>query len=258
MATTAALGVRWRIALNDAALVYEPESSARRRFRIGFLGCTWRSSASASSGSSTSTSSPRHPTSCTASNGGRQRARRTNPSEYPTSGKIANLRPIVDATIWCRRSTSARSWSCVSRRGQLKGMDYLSEDRVEIRYTLPMGEIMFDFDALKSRTKGYASLNYEPSGERCRPGQGRHPVAGRGRRRVQRDRPPRQRLPTASPWRASSRSSSPGSSSVPIRRHRCPDHRPRTSACARRWPSATAVTSPGASCWRSRRKARSG
>jgi GTP-binding protein LepA len=45
-------------------------------------------------------------------------------------------------------------------------MDYLSEDRVEIRYTLPMGEIMFDFfDALKSRTKGYASLDYEPTGE---------------------------------------------------------------------------------------------
>ena len=55
---------------------------------------------------------------------------------------------------------------CQARRGQLQGMDYLSEDRVEIRYTLPMGEIMFDFfDALKSRTKGYASLDYEPTGE---------------------------------------------------------------------------------------------
>ncbi len=55
---------------------------------------------------------------------------------------------------------------CQARRGQLNGMDYLSEDRVEIRYTLPMGEIMFDFfDALKSRTKGYASLNYELAGE---------------------------------------------------------------------------------------------
>ena len=57
---------------------------------------------------------------------------------------------------------------CQAKRGTLGGMDYLSEDRVEIRYTLPMGEIMFDFfDALKSRTKGYASLNYEPSGEQA-------------------------------------------------------------------------------------------
>jgi GTP-binding protein LepA len=55
---------------------------------------------------------------------------------------------------------------CQSRRGTLLGMDYLSADRVELRYTLPLGEIVFDFfDQLKSRTKGYASLDYEPTGE---------------------------------------------------------------------------------------------
>jgi GTP-binding protein LepA len=55
---------------------------------------------------------------------------------------------------------------CQQRRGTLNGMDYLSEDRVEIRYTLPLAEIVFDFfDQLKSRTKGYASLDYEPIGE---------------------------------------------------------------------------------------------
>ena len=55
---------------------------------------------------------------------------------------------------------------CQLKRGNLQGMDYLSEDRVEMRYTLPMGEIAFDFfDQLKSKTKGYASLNYEVSGE---------------------------------------------------------------------------------------------
>jgi GTP-binding protein LepA len=57
---------------------------------------------------------------------------------------------------------------CQTRRGKLEGMDYLSEERVEIRYTLPMGEIIFDFfDALKSRTKGYASLDYELAGEQA-------------------------------------------------------------------------------------------
>ena len=55
---------------------------------------------------------------------------------------------------------------CQNKRGSLQGMDYLSEDRVEMRYTLPLAEIVFDFfDQLKSRTKGYASLDYEPTGE---------------------------------------------------------------------------------------------
>ena len=55
---------------------------------------------------------------------------------------------------------------CQARRGTLIGMDYLSADRVELRYTMPLGEIVFDFfDPLKSRTRGYASLDYEPTGE---------------------------------------------------------------------------------------------
>ena len=55
---------------------------------------------------------------------------------------------------------------CQSRRGSLLGMEYLSAERVELRYTLPLGEIIFDFfDALKSRTRGYASLDYAEAGE---------------------------------------------------------------------------------------------
>ena len=85
---------------------------------------------------------------------------------------------------------------CQTKRGNLQGMDYLSEDRVELRYTLPLAEIVFDFfDQLKSKTKGYASLDYEPTGEQAADaGQGRHPAAGRDGRRVLGDRAPRQRL----------------------------------------------------------------
>ena len=92
----------------------------------------------------------------------------TNPSEYPTDGKIAEVyEPVVRATILAPATYIGTILElCQSRRGIQHGMDYLSEDRVEIRYTLPLAEIVFDFfDALKSRTRGYASLDYEPSGE---------------------------------------------------------------------------------------------
>jgi GTP-binding protein LepA len=91
----------------------------------------------------------------------------TNPSEFPT-GKIAEVfEPVVRATILAPSEfIGAIMELCQQRRGVLLGMDYLSEDRIEIRYTLPLAEIVFDFfDNLKSRTRGYASLDYEPTGE---------------------------------------------------------------------------------------------
>jgi GTP-binding protein LepA len=93
----------------------------------------------------------------------------TNPSEYP-DGKIAEVRePVVRATILSPSDYIGTIMElCQNKRGNLQGMDYLSEDRVEMRYTLPLGEIVFDFfDQLKSRTKGYASLDYEVSGEQA-------------------------------------------------------------------------------------------
>jgi GTP-binding protein LepA len=88
----------------------------------------------------------------------------TNPSEYP-SGKIAEVHePVVRATVLTPKDFIGTVMElCQSRRGALHGMDYLSQDRVELRYRLPMAEIVFDFfDQLKSRTRGYASLDYEP------------------------------------------------------------------------------------------------
>jgi GTP-binding protein LepA len=91
----------------------------------------------------------------------------TNPSEFP-EGKIAEVHePVVRATLLSPSEFVGTIMElCQQRRGTMHGMDYLSEERVELRYTLPLAEIVFDFfDQLKSRTRGYASLDYETTGE---------------------------------------------------------------------------------------------
>jgi GTP-binding protein LepA len=91
----------------------------------------------------------------------------TNPSDWP-DGKIRTVyEPVVKTTIIAPSEFIGTIMElCQSRRGELGGMDYLSPERVELRYTMPLGEIIFDFfDALKSRTRGYASLDYEEAGE---------------------------------------------------------------------------------------------
>lgn len=161
-----------KLQLNDAALVYEPESSGALGFgfRIGFLGLLHleivRERLEREFNLDLIATAPNVVYTVVMEDG--REIVVTNPSEYPSDGKIASVRePVVSATILAPSDyIGAIMELCQSRRGQLGGMDYLSEDRVEIRYTLPMGEIMFDFfDALKSRTKGYASLNYELAGE---------------------------------------------------------------------------------------------
>ena len=91
----------------------------------------------------------------------------TNPSEFPESKLAQICEPVVRATVLLPTEfVGAVMELCQQRRGVLLGMDYLSEERVELRYTLPLAEIVFDFfDQLKSRTRGYASLDYEPTGE---------------------------------------------------------------------------------------------
>jgi GTP-binding protein LepA len=92
-----------------------------------------------------------------------------NPAELPAPNRIDHiLEPVVDAMILCPSEyVGAVMQLCERRRGEMQRMDYLSEQRVELRYKLPLGEIIFDFfDRLKSSTRGYASLDYEPAGMR--------------------------------------------------------------------------------------------
>ena len=160
-----------KLKLNDAALVYEPETSAALGFgfRIGFLGMLHleivRERLEREFDLDLISTLPSVVYDVKLDDG--RSVVVTNPSEFP-EGKIDSItEPVVRATILAPAEfIGAIMELCQSRRGTLRGMDYLSEDRVEMRYTLPLAEIVFDFfDSLKSRTRGYASLDYEPDGE---------------------------------------------------------------------------------------------
>jgi GTP-binding protein LepA len=165
-----------KLQLNDAALTYEPETSAALGFgfRCGFLGLLHleitRDRLEREAGLDLISTAPNvvyRVILDAAERGGSGELTVTNPSDWPT-GKVAEVfEPIVKVTILAPSEYIGSIMElCQSRRGQLGGMDYLSESRVELRYTMPLAEIIFDFfDALKSRTRGYASLDYEEAGE---------------------------------------------------------------------------------------------
>jgi GTP-binding protein LepA len=162
-----------KLQLNDAALTYEPETSAALGFgfRCGFLGLLHleivRERLEREFGLSLISTAPNVVYRVIMEDLAEHIV--TNPSEMP-GGKIAEVyEPIVDAMLLLPSDyVGAVMELCQQRRGVLKGMDYLSADRVELKYTLPLAEIVFDFfDALKSRTRGYASLDYEPAGEQA-------------------------------------------------------------------------------------------
>ncbi|MGI8434620.1 MAG: translation elongation factor 4, partial [Nocardioidaceae bacterium] len=161
-----------KLQLNDAALAYEPETSGALGFgfRCGFLGLLHmeivRERLEREFNLDLISTAPNVVYRVVMEDGSEVTV--TNPSEYPGGGKIAEVfEPVVRATILSPSDYIGTIMDlCQTRRGSLHGMDYLSADRVELRYTLPLAEIVFDFfDALKSRTKGYASLDYEPIGE---------------------------------------------------------------------------------------------
>ncbi|SDR02440.1 translation elongation factor 4 [Thermostaphylospora chromogena] len=160
-----------KLRLNDAALIYEPETSAALGFgfRCGFLGLLHmeivRERLEREFNLALISTAPNVIYRVVMEDGKEHTV--TNPSEFP-QGKVDKIfEPVVKATILAPADhIGAIMELCQNRRGTLGGMDYLSEDRVEIRYTLPLSEIIFDFfDQLKSRTRGYASLDYEPAGE---------------------------------------------------------------------------------------------
>lgn len=160
-----------KLKLNDAALVYEPETSAALGFgfRCGFLGLLHleivRERLEREFNLDLISTAPNVIYDVVDETGEAKRV--TNPSEFP-EGKVATIRePMVACTIIAPSDyIGAIMELCQSRRGQMGGMDYLSEDRVEMRYRLPLAEIVFDFfDQLKSRTRGYASLDWKFDGE---------------------------------------------------------------------------------------------
>ena len=160
-----------KLMLNDAALIYEPETSAALGFgfRVGFLGLLHleitRERLEREYNLDLISTAPNVEYEVTLED--KRVVHVTNPSEYPT-GKIAEVRePMVSATVLAPNEfVGAIMELCQSRRGQMKGMDYLSEDRVELRYWIPLAEIVFDFfDLLKSKTRGYASLDWKADGE---------------------------------------------------------------------------------------------
>jgi GTP-binding protein LepA len=159
-----------KLKLSDAALQYEPETSVALGFgfRCGFLGLLHLEIISerlrrefdldliATAPSVVYQVLSEDGTEVTV----------TNPSEYP-EGKISSVRePMVRVAVLAPKEYVGTIMElCQDRRGSLLGMEYLGE-RVELRYSMPLGEIVFDFfDHLKSRTQGYASLDYEPMGE---------------------------------------------------------------------------------------------
>ena len=159
-----------KLKLSDASLQYEPETSVALGFgfRCGFLGLLHleiiTERLSREFGLDLITTAPSVTYEVTTDNN--QLVTVTNPSEYP-DGRVASVsEPIVKVGILTPKDYVGTVMElCQQRRGTLLGMDYLSEDRVELRYTMPLGEIVFDFfDHLKSRTQGYASLDYEPAG----------------------------------------------------------------------------------------------
>jgi GTP-binding protein LepA len=163
-----------KLALNDAALSWEPETSEALGFgfRCGFLGLLHmeivRERLEREYGLDLLATTPNVRYLVHLTNGEELEVR--SPTELPDPASIETVEePYIRATIICpTEQVGAVMELCQTRRGTHVDMHYLSPVRVQIRYDMPLGEIVLDFfDLLKSSTKGYASLDYEPIGNRA-------------------------------------------------------------------------------------------
>ncbi len=160
-----------RLRLNDSSFTYEPETSGALGFgfRCGFLGLLHmeivRERLEREFDLALISTAPSVEYHVTRTN--QSEVVVSNPSEMPPPGEISSVsEPYLRAGVLTPTNyTGTVMGLCQGRRGELLGMQYLSSERVEINYRLPLAEVVIDFfDQLKSRTQGYASLDYEPDG----------------------------------------------------------------------------------------------
>ena len=160
-----------KLQLNDASLQYEPETSVALGFgfRCGFLGLLHleiiQERLEREYNLDLVTTAPGVIYKVYKTNG--EMLELTNPSNLPDPSEIEYMEePMVDAEIMVTTEfIGAIMDLCQERRGQYQGMEYMEETRALLKYKLPLNEIIYDFfDALKSRSRGYASLDYELCG----------------------------------------------------------------------------------------------
>src|SRR5436309_12252070 len=162
-----------KLRLNDSSFTYEPETSGALGFgfRCGFLGLLHmeiiRERLEREYGIDLVATAPNVEYLANLTDGSVEVV--DNPSAMPAPNQVESIEePYVGVTMLAPSEYVGTLMDLAqSRRGEMKKMEYLSEDRVELVYDLPLAEIVLDFfDQLKSRTRGYASLDYEPAGYR--------------------------------------------------------------------------------------------
>jgi GTP-binding protein LepA len=160
-----------KLRLNDASFTYEPETSGALGFgfRCGFLGLLHmeivRERLEREFNLSLIATAPSVAYRAHLLNG--ELVEIDNPSAMPAPHQLESIEePMLDATVLLPSEYTGTVMDlCQTRRGEMVKMEYLSPLRVELVYKIPLAEVVLDFfDALKSRTKGYASLDYEPAG----------------------------------------------------------------------------------------------